>query len=77
MWWNGAGWKNDQRFVRFAIIYRLEAGNDETRKTHTCLVIIKLDRERSAVIGHAEGANDESDAHRIADAAFQDAGSKR
>lgn len=65
------------RFVPFVIIYRLEAGNDEMRKAHTCLVIVKLDRERSAVIGHAEGANEEREAHRIADAECQHARNKR
>ncbi len=55
------------RFIPHAIIYRLAAGNDETRKIHTRLVVIKLDKERSAVIGHAEGANEEKEAHAIAD----------
>ena len=56
-------------FVPYAIIYRIAAGNDETRKTHTRLVVIKLDRERSAVIGHAEGANEEKEAREMADKA--------
>jgi hypothetical protein len=57
------------RFVPFAIIYRIAAGNDETRKIHTRLIVIKLDKERSAVIGHAEGANEEKQAKEIADKA--------
>jgi len=40
-----------------------------TRKIHTRLVVIKLDKERSAVIGHAEGANEEKDARAVADKA--------
>jgi hypothetical protein len=48
---------------------RLAAGNDETRKIHTRLVVIKLDKERSAVIGYAEGANEENEARAIADKA--------
>lgn len=63
--WRGIEEKG--RFVPYAIIYRIEAGNDETRKIHTRLVVIKLDRERSAVIGHAEGANEEKEARAIAD----------
>jgi hypothetical protein len=31
--------------------------------------VIKLDKERSAVIGHAEGANEEKEAHEMADKA--------
>ena len=57
------------RFTPYAIIYRIEAGNEETRKTHTRLIVIKLDRERSAVIGHAEGANEDAEAKQIADRA--------
>jgi hypothetical protein len=65
--WRGV--EKNGRFVPHAIIYRLEAGNDETRKTHSRLVVIKLDKERSAVIGHAEGPNEEKDARAIADKA--------
>jgi hypothetical protein len=57
------------RFVPFAIIYRIAAGNDETRKIHTRLIVVKLDKERSAVIGHAEGADEEKEAREIADKA--------
>jgi hypothetical protein len=65
--WRGI--EKNGRFVPHAIIYRLAAGNDETRKIHTRLVVIKLDKERSAVIGHAEGANEENEARAIADKA--------
>jgi len=57
------------RFVPFAIIYRIAAGNDETRQIHTRLIVIKLDKERSAVIGHTEGANEEKEAREMADKA--------
>jgi hypothetical protein len=65
--WRGV--EKNGRFVPYAIIYRLAAGNDETRKIHTRLVVIKLDKERSAVIGHTEGANEEKEAREIADKA--------
>ncbi len=64
--WRGV--ERDGHFRPYAIIYRIAAGNDETRKIHTRLVVIKLDRERSAVIGHTEGANEDAEAKRIADA---------
>ncbi len=63
------GLDKNGRFVPCAIIYRLAAGNDETRKIHTCLVVIKLARAQSKVIGSANGKNEEAEAHRIADAA--------
>jgi hypothetical protein len=63
--WRGV--EKSSRFTPYAIIYRIEAGNDETRKTHSRLVVIKLDRERSAVIGHTEGANEDAEAKQIAD----------
>lgn len=65
--WRGV--EKNGRFVPRAIIYRLAAGNDETRKLHTRLIVIKLDKERSGVIGHAEGANEEAEARAIADKA--------
>ena len=65
--WRGV--EKNGRFVPYAIIYRLEAGDPETRKSHTRLIVIKLDKERSAVIGHAEGPNEEKDARAIADKA--------
>ena len=65
--WRGV--EKNGKFVPHAIVYRLAAGNDETRKIHTRLVVIKLDKERSAVIGHTEGPNEEKDARAIADKA--------
>lgn len=65
--WRGVEEKG--RFIPYAIIYRIAAGNDETRKVHTRLIVIKLDKERSAVIGHADGANEEKEAREIADKA--------
>jgi len=65
--WRGV--ENKGHFVPYAIIYRIAAGNDETRKIHTCLVVIKLDKARSAVIGHAEGPNEEKEAREMADRA--------
>jgi hypothetical protein len=65
--WRGI--EKNGRFVPYAIIYRLAAGNDETRKIHTRLIVIKLDKERSAVIGHAEGPNEEKEARALADKA--------
>lgn len=63
--WRGV--ENHGKFVPYAIIYRIEAGNDETRKSHTRLLVIKLDGAHSAVIGHAEGANEEIEARAMAD----------
>lgn len=63
------GFEKDGRFTPYAIIYRLAAGNDETRKIHTRLVVIKLDPENSSVVGHAQGANEDAEAKEIADRA--------
>lgn len=65
--WRGT--EKNGRFTPYAIIYRLAAGNDETRKIHTRLIVIKLDGERSTVIGHAEGANEDAEAKQMADRA--------
>jgi hypothetical protein len=66
------GFEKAGRFTPYAIIYRLAAGNDETRKIRTRLIVIKLDRERSAVVGHAQGANEDAEAKQIADRAGPD-----
>jgi len=63
------GLEKNGRFTPYAIIYRIKAGNDETRIWHTRLVVIRLDGEHSAVIGHAEGANEDAEAKQIADRA--------
>src|SRR3954471_25074875 len=63
--WRGR--EENGRFIPYAIIYRIAAGNDETRQIHTRLVVIKLDKERSAVVGHAEGPNEEKESREIAD----------
>ena len=65
--WRGV--EKNGRFTPYSIIYRLAAGNDETRKIHTRLIVIKLDRERSAVIGFTEGANEDAKAKQLADTA--------
>jgi hypothetical protein len=63
--WRGV--EKNGRFTPYAIIYRL-AGYDEERNRHkTRLIVIKLDKERSAVIGHAEGAREDVEAKEIAD----------
>lgn len=63
--WRGV--EKDGRFTPYAIIYRL-AGYDEERNLHkTRLIVIKLDKERSTVIGHAEGAKEDAEAKQIAD----------
>lgn len=57
------------RFEPYAIIYRL-AGYDEERRLHkTRLIVIKLEKEKSTVIGHAEGAGEDAKAKEIADRA--------
>ena len=55
------------RFTPYAIIYRLAGINEETQKTRTRLVVIKLDQERSTIIGHAEGAGEDAKAKQLAD----------
>jgi hypothetical protein len=65
--WRGI--EKGQQFSPYAIIYRL-AGFDEFRRRYPSrLIVIKLDRERSAIIGHAEGGSEDTEAKRIADTA--------
>ncbi len=57
------------RFTPYAIIYRLEGTDAMARGTKTCLIVIKLARENSKIVGHAQGANEEAQAKAIADKA--------
>ena len=65
--WRGV--ERNGQFVPFAIIYRVRAGNDETRQVHTRLIVIKLDKKQSRVLGHAQGKNEDAEAKQIADRA--------
>ncbi len=56
-------------FTPYALIYRIAGTNEETQRTKTRLLVIKLDAERSAIIGRAEGAEEDAKAKRIADTA--------
>jgi hypothetical protein len=64
--WRGV--EKNGRFTPYAIIYRLGA-HDEEWNLRTRLIVIKLDKERSAVIGHAEGGKEDAEAKQIADRA--------
>ena len=57
------------RFVPYALIYRLAGYNEEKNQTKTRLIVIKLDKERSAVLGYAEGAKEDEKANQLADTA--------
>ena len=63
--WRGV--EKQGRFTPFALIYRIAASNEETQRTKTRLLVIKLDREGTAIVGHAEGRNEDADAKAIAD----------
>ncbi|MDQ2867615.1 MAG: hypothetical protein M3R59_04275 [Verrucomicrobiota bacterium] len=62
------GLRHGDHFVPYAIIYRRSGlTKDDGHTCETNLVVIKLDGERSEVIGHAEGTDQEAKAHAIAD----------
>ena len=63
--WRGI--EKQGRFMPYALIYRIASSNDDTRRTKTRLIVIKLDGERSAVVGYAEGANEDTEAKALAD----------
>jgi hypothetical protein len=66
--WRGVDEKGG--FKPHAIIYRLVGLDENGKRKRTRLVVIKLDKERSAVIGFAEGGpNEEKEAQAIADKA--------
>lgn len=66
--WRGTEGKGG--FKPHAVIYRLVGLDENGKRTRTRLIVIKLNKERSAVIGFAEGGpNEEKEAQAIADKA--------
>ena len=63
--WRGV--EANGRFTPYAIIYRLSGTDETTERIKTRLIVIKLDKERSKIIGHAEGANEDARAKQLAD----------
>ncbi len=63
--WRGLE-KNGQ-FVPYAIIYRIVAVTENGHPSETRLVVIRLNKQRSRIIGHADGPNAEAEAEQIAD----------
>ena len=59
----------DGKFTPYAIIYRIGVVKSSTEKGPTKLVVIKLDGEKSKVLGYTHGANEDADAKKMADAA--------
>jgi hypothetical protein len=68
--WRGI--EKDGRFVPYALIYRIVGLTENGKRDKTRLVVIKLDKGRSRIIGHADGENAQAEAERIADAAQGD-----
>jgi len=64
--WRGLNVKG--QFMPYAIIYRLNGQDDKNpEQLKSCLIVIKLDKENSAVVGYTEGKNEDADAKRLAD----------
>ncbi len=68
--WRGT--ETDGRFVPYAVIYRIVGVDENGKRGKTRLVVIKLNKERSRIIGHADEPNAGAEAERIADAARSD-----
>jgi hypothetical protein len=68
--WRGI--EKDGRFFPYALIYRIVGLTENGKRDKTRLVVIKLDKGRSRIIGHADGENAQAEAERIADAAQGD-----
>jgi hypothetical protein len=63
------GLEGNGQFTPYALIYRIASFDEERQRKRSRLIVIKLDRERSAVIGHSEGAREDAEAKAIADRA--------
>ena len=68
--WRGV--QKNGKFVPYALIYRIAGVDENGKHEKTRLVVIKLAKERSRIIGHADEPNAEVEAERIADSARGD-----
>jgi hypothetical protein len=66
------GFERNGQFIPYAVIYRIVGLTENGKRDKTRLVVIKLDKGRSRIIGHADGENAEAEAERIADSARSD-----
>jgi hypothetical protein len=63
------GFERNGQFIPYAVIYRIVGLTENGKRDKTRLVVIKLNKEHSRIIGHADGENAEAEAERIADQA--------
>jgi hypothetical protein len=63
------GFERNRQFVPYAVIYRIVGLTENGQRDKTRLVVIRLDGQRSRIIGHADGENAQAEAERIADQA--------
>jgi hypothetical protein len=63
--WRGI--EQNGQFVPYALIYRIVGLTENGQRDKTRLVVIKLEAQRSRIIGHAEGDNAQAEAEKIAD----------
>jgi len=62
------GFRRDGSFVPYAIIYRMMSSADDEKQTRLeTLVIIKLDKEKSSVVGHVAAKEGNEKAEMLAD----------
>src|ERR1700687_4668876 len=54
-------------FVPYAIIYRLKMFDSQARRDRSRLIVIKLDGDKSAIVGETQGADEDTKAKKIAD----------
>ena len=55
------------KFVPYALIYRMCSQSEDTKSSYETLIVIKLDKEKSRVVGKSTGAKANEEAERIAD----------
>ena len=66
------GFEKNGQFIPYAVIYRIVGVTENGRRDKTRLVVIKLDKGRSRIVGHADGENAQAEAEKIADSARGD-----
>ena len=61
------GYRRGDSFAPYAIIYRMRSSSDDGKRQNDTLIIIKLDRQNSRVVGKVSGKEGNEKAEKIAD----------
>jgi hypothetical protein len=61
------GYRRGDAFLPYAVIYRMRSSSDDDKRHYETLIVIKLDRQNSRVVGKVSGKDANEKAEKMAD----------